>query len=90
MNLVMLLSLVPSSCIVAPNREIVNSNISFSTLAMSNLLESKAVSENIQMGTPRGRATVSSMNLSRELSMLSKASSIEYLTCIEAQSTDLN
>ena len=42
------------------------------------------------MDAPRGKANVSSMNLSRELSMLSKASSIEYLTYIEVQSTNLN
>ena len=57
---------------------------------MSNLLKFKAISENIQMGTPRDKATVFSMNSSRESFMLFKASSIKYLTHIETQSTDPN
>ena len=74
---------------VAPNREIANSNIFSSTLAMSNPVELKVVSENIQMSVPRGRFIISNTS-SRASSMLSKASSIEYLACIEAQNTDPN
>jgi len=48
-----LLSLIPPSCMVVPNREIANSNIFTSTLAMSNPVESKAGSENVPMGAPR-------------------------------------
>jgi len=57
---------------------------------MFNLLESKAISEDIQIDAPRGRATVSSTNLSKESSVLSKVSSIKYSTCIEVQSADFN
>ena len=42
------------------------------------------------MRAPRGRFNISSTNLSRESSMLSKASSIKYSAYIEAQSADPN
>ena len=86
----MLLSFIPLSCIVAPNREIVNSNILSSTSAISNPVKSKVVSEDIQMGASRGRSNVSSTNLSRESSMLSKASSIKYSAHMEVQSANPN
>ena len=85
-----LLSFIPSSCIVAPNREIMNTNIISSISAMSNSLESKAISENIQISASRGKTTVLSTNSSRESSVISKASSVKYATCMEAQSIDLN
>ena len=74
---------------VAPNKEITNIN-SFTTSAMSNLTNSKGISEDIQMGALRGRSTVASTKSSRVLSMLSKASSIEYAAHIEAQNIDFN
>ena len=83
-----LLSFIPLSCMVAPNREIVNINPFITSSAVSNLANSNCVSEDIQMGALRGRSTVTSMNLSRELSVLSKASSVEYTACIEAQNND--
>ena len=76
----MLLSYILLSCIVASNKEIANSNISSSTSAIFNSLESKAISEDIQMDAFRDKATISSINSSRESFMLSKVSSIEYLT----------
>ena len=75
---------------VAPNREIVNTNLFTTTLAMSDPAESKGVSEDIQMDAPRGRSTIASTNSSRELSVLSKASSIEYSAHMEAQSANPN
>jgi len=57
---------------------------------MSNPIEFKVVSKNIQMGAPRDRTNVSSLNSSRESSMLSKASFIDYSTHMEAQSADPN
>jgi len=55
---------------------------------MFNLKNSNFVSEDIQMGTPKGKSTIVSANSLRESSMLSKASSIEYTTYIEAQSNN--
>ena len=75
---------------VAPNREIVNTNLFTTTLVMSDPAESKGVSEDIRMDAPRDRSTIASTNLSRELSVLSKASSIEYSAYMEAQSANPN
>jgi len=58
--------------------------------AISNPIESKVISKDIQIGALRGKTNVSSMNSSRELSVLSKASSIEYSAHMEAQSADPN
>jgi len=80
----MLLSLIPPSCIVVLNREIANFNTSSLSSAMSNSHESNAISENIQIGALRSGTTVSSMNSSRESSMISKASFVEYSACMEA------
>jgi len=75
---------------VVPNREIANSNISTYTLAMSYPVEFKVNSENIQIEALRDRSNITSTNLSRESSVLSKASSIEYAAHMEAQSADFN
>ncbi|KAL9712158.1 hypothetical protein Ac2012v2_005235 [Leucoagaricus gongylophorus] len=75
---------------VAPNREIANINSFTIPSAMSNPADSKGVSEDIQMGAPRGRSAIASANSSRESSVLSKASSIEYSARMEAQSVDPN
>jgi len=75
---------------VAPNREIVDIN-SFTILsAMSSPADSKGVSEDIQIGAPKGKSTIASANSSRESLVLSKASSIKYSAHIEAQSIDSN
>jgi len=86
----LLLSFIPLFCIVASNREIANLNISSSSLAMAKPLESNAILENVQISGSKGRTIISSTNILRELSVLSKVSSIEYLTCIKAQSNDPN
>jgi len=70
---------------VAPNREIVNINPFITSSVMSNLADSNCVFKNIQIGALRGRFIIASMNSSRELFMLSKASSIEYTAYMEAQ-----
>ena len=75
---------------VAPNREIANINSFTIPSTMSNPADSKGVSEDIQMGAPRGRSAIASANSSRESSVLSKASSIEYSARMEAQSVDPN
>ena len=54
------------------------------------ILISKGVSEDIQMDAPRSRSTIASMNSSRELLVLYKASSIKYSAHMEAQNTEPN
>ena len=72
------------------NREIANIN-SFTILSvMSSLANFKDVSEDIQIDAPRGRSVITSANLSRDSSVLSKASSIKYSACMEAQSVNPN
>jgi len=75
---------------VASNREIANTNIFTTTSAISDPVESKGVSENIQIDASRGKSAIASTNSLRELSVLSKVSSIKYLAHMEAQSTDSN
>ena len=77
-----LLSLLPPFCIVAPIRELANntfsilSNVSsYTTLAQ---IHSNLNMDNIDMGPPRERSSLFSINNSRELSILSKASSLLY------------
>ena len=83
-------SLISPSYIIVPNREIANSNISTYTSAMSYLVESKVDSDDIQIGASRGRSNVASTNLSRESSVLFKASSVEYIAYIKVHSTNFN
>ena len=72
------------------NREIANIN-SFTILSvMSSLANFKDVSEDIQIDAPRGRSVITSANLSRDSSVLSKASYIKYSACMEAQSVNPN
>lgn len=82
------MSLLPSfillSCMVASNRKTANLNIFSSFSAMAKSPKSNVILENVQMSDPRGRTIISSINTLGESSVLSKASSIEYLTCIEA------
>jgi len=73
---------------IVPNKEIANINSLITSSVMSNLANSNYISENIQMGALRDRSTVTSVNSLRELSVLSKASSVEYTAYIEAQNND--
>ena len=83
-----LLSFLPPSCMVAPNREIVNNNSFSFKSAMSHSKESNNTSEDINMDKPRGRSISSSPNLSRKSSTHSVLSSIPYVDRMEAQSND--
>jgi len=74
---------------VAPNREIVNINSFTTSSAMSNLTDSISVSEDIQMGALRDKSTIASMNSLIVLSILSKASSVEYAAFMEVQNLNL-
>jgi len=57
---------------------------------MSNLVNSNNVFEDIQMGAPRDRSTITSMNTSRKLSIYSNTSFIEYVAHIKAQNNNPN
>jgi len=75
---------------VVSNREIVNTNLFAPTSAMSNLCDINGVSEDINMDALRDRTTIASTNSSRDLSVLSKVSSMEYHDCMEVQNDDPN
>ena len=83
-----LLSLIPPSCMVAPNREIANTYISFNYSAMSNSVEVNAISEDVNMDEPRDRPLLLSPNISRGTSTHSDTLSIPYIDRMEAQSND--
>ena len=52
----LLLSFIPPSCIVVPNREFANIKSSFHTLAMHHSLEVNAISEDVNIDKLRGRS----------------------------------
>ena len=82
-----LLSLVPPSCMVAPNREFVNINFITNNSTMSHSMDSNTVSEDINMDLLRSRSNLSSPNLSRESSSHLDLSSVPYVR-MEIQNND--
>ena len=83
-----LLSFIPPSCMVAPNREIVDINLSSYNSAMSNSMGVNAIPKDINMDEPRGRSPSSSLNAPREMLAHSDLSSISYMDRMEVQSND--
>ena len=81
----LLLSFIPPSCMVVPNREIANKLFLFNILAMSNSVEVHNLSEDVNMDKTRGRFMALSPISSRATSTHSNASSIPYVNRIEAQ-----
>jgi len=75
---------------VVLNREIANLNTSSLFSAMYNPHEPNTIPENIQISAIRDRTTIFSMISSRESSVISKASSVEYSAHMKAQSADPN
>jgi len=75
---------------VAPNREIVNKNLLVTSLAMSCPKDINNDTKDVNMGPSRGRSNNSSVNSSRESSVVSKASTDIYATYIKIQSEDPN
>jgi len=55
--------LIPPSCMVVPNREIANINLSSTFLAMSNSLRSNIISEDICINILRVISNISNPNL---------------------------
>jgi len=80
----LLLSLIPSSCMVAPNRELANilALLDFRLLPISQTQYN--MNTNIEIDTLRGRSTNSSSNGSKISFVLLKVSSIKYIKQIQA------
>ena len=86
----LLLSLVPPSCIVAPNRELPNTLFPTSSNTLITPIAHYNNSMNIEVDTLRGRSVSSSVNVSRKTLAHSSVSSIPYVERMEAQSKDLS
>jgi len=75
---------------VVLNREILNKNLLVTSSAMSCPKDISNNTEDVNMGTPKEKSNDSSVNSSRESSIMSKASINVYATCMEIQSKDPN
>ena len=81
----MLLSLLPPSCIVVPIRDLVNKKfLSFTNLHTNQSMSSTNHQMDINTEKNKERSLNSSPNSSRDLSIYSDASSIEYAERIKA------
>ena len=79
----MLLSLLPPSCMVAPERDLANTLFPFTINPTNSLQDHSATTlMDINIDTPRGQSTGHKSNNSRESSVLSNASSVAYVDCI--------
>jgi len=85
-----LLSLLPPSCVVAPERDLANIPFPFDIYNFSNPMVQNESSMDMDIDTPRGRSTSSSANSSRESSTHSNLSSIPYYERMEDQSNKLS
>ena len=83
-----LLSLVPPSCMVAPNRELANTLFPFDASTLFNPMVQNNINMDMDINTPRGRSAIPSANNSRELLAHSSVSSIPYVKRMEAQSNN--
>ena len=87
----MLLSLLPPSCMVAPNRGLVNTQFSFDISSTSNSqahLNTLNMENDIEMGPPRGRSHINLSNSSRDSSIISTTSFKLYYKHIEIQNNN--
>ena len=84
----MLLSLIPPSYIVVPNREIANINSFLNFLAIYNPVEANYISEDINIDEPRDRSIIPSRVISRVILVHSTILFILYFERIEVQSSD--
>ena len=87
-KLALLLSFILLSCIVVPNREIMNINSFPINSAMNYSMEINTISEDVNMDTLRGRSNSLSSNLLWELSTYSDLSSVLYVDRIETQNNN--
>ena len=72
----MLHFLIPSSCIVASNKELSNTFSSFKNSLLLNPLAHNNMNTNIEINTLKGQFNISNTNNFRELSVYSSISSI--------------
>ena len=86
-GIMLLLSSIPPSCIVAPNRKITN-KYPFNSLAMSSLNNTNNVLKDINMDSPRSKSNIISRNSFREHSTISSISSVAYSKQMEIQNND--
>ena len=78
------LSLIPLSCMVVLNRELVNILYSFDFNLLSNPLTHNNINIDIEINTSRGQSNISSTNNSRKLSVYSNILFISYIESIQA------
>ena len=84
----MLLSFLLPSCMVVPNRKLVNTQFSFDISSTSNPqahLDTLNMENDINMDPPRERSQINSKNNSRNLSIVSTISFKSYYKCMEIQ-----
>jgi len=84
----LLLSLVPPSCIVVPNRELVNTLFSFDISILSIPIAYNNKNIDIDIDTLRGRLVNVSTNGSRESLTYSNVPFISYMKRMEAQNNN--
>jgi len=84
----LLLSLILLSYTVALKRELANIIASVHIFTTVNHMDFNAISEDVNMETPRERSTISSSNSSRVSSIYFIALSIPYYAKMEQQSND--
>ena len=84
----LLLSLVPLSYMVAPNRELANILFFFSSNTSTSFRTINHNNMDIEIDIPRRRLASSSVNVSRESLAHSSILSISYVNRMEAQNND--
>ena len=71
---------------IAPNREIMNINLSSYNSSISHLVKVNTISKDININKLRGKFKLFNLNFFRESLVHSDISSISYMNRIEAQS----
>ena len=81
----MFTSLIPLSCMIVPNRDLVNTLFPFTTDILNNLsIPSTIILINIEINIFRDGLTLNSPNSSRESSTYSNISSVAYIDRVHA------
>ena len=84
-----LLFFILLSCMVVPNKEIANINLSYHNSAIFNSMKVNAISKDINMDELRGIFLLLSPNISRGMSTHSDILFISYIDRMETQNNDL-
>lgn len=85
----LLLFFILLSCMVVPNKEIANINLSYHNSAIFNSMKVNAISKDINMDELRGIFLLLSPNISRGMSTHSDILFISYIDRMETQNNDL-